>query len=42
MMRKVKITVLKTTFYDELVKEYGDEGLSSFPILKAGQEFYAD
>ena len=42
MMRKVKITVLKTTFYEELVQEYGAEGLSACPMLKAGQVFYAD
>ena len=32
MMRKVKITVLKTTFDEELVQEYGAEGLSACPI----------
>ena len=42
MMRKVKITVLKTTFDEELVQEYGAEGLSACPMLKAGQVFYAD
>lgn len=42
MMRKVKITVLKTTLDKELAREYGTEGLSACPMLKAGQVFYAD
>ena len=41
-MKKVKITVLKTTLDEELVKEYGAEGLKACPMLKAGQVFYAD
>ncbi len=41
-MRKVKITVLKKTFDEELAKEYGAEGLTSCPLLKTGQVFYAD
>lgn len=41
-MRKVKITVLKTTFQDDLAKEYGVEGLSTCPFHNAGQTFYAD
>ena len=41
-MKKVKITVLKTTLDEELAKEYGAEGLSTCPFHKAGQEFYAD
>ena len=28
--------------YEELVKEYGAEGLKACPMLKAGQVFYAD
>ena len=35
-MKKVKITVLKTTLDEELVKEYGAEGLKACPMLKAG------
>ena len=35
-MKRVKITVLKTTLDRELAAEYGVEG------LKAGQVFYAD
>ncbi len=42
MMKKVKITVLKTGFDDELAKEYGIEGLKTCPIHSAGQVFYAD
>ena len=30
-MKKVKITVLKTTLDEELVKEYGAEGLKACP-----------
>lgn len=41
-MKKVKITVLKTTFDEELAKEYGAEGLDKCPMMKKGQVFYAD
>lgn len=41
-MKKVKITVLKTTLDEELAKEYGVEGLNACPMLKEGQVFYAD
>ncbi|AII15343.1 hypothetical protein CIG2463D_1717 [Campylobacter iguaniorum] len=41
-MKKVKITVLKTTFDEELAKEYGAIGLGACPMLKVGQEFLAD
>lgn len=41
-MKKVKITVLKTTFDKELVAEYGAEGLTACPMLWEGQTFYAD
>ena len=41
-MRKVKITVLKTTFQEDLVKEYGVDGLSTCPLMEEGQIFYAD
>lgn len=41
-MRKVKITVLKTTFDKELAAEYGAQGLTACPILRVGQVFYAD
>ena len=41
-MKKVKITVLKTTFDKELAEEYGAIGLKPCPMLKAGRIFYAD
>ena len=41
-MKRVRITVLKTTFDEPLAKEYGVEGLGPCPMLKAGQVFYAD
>ncbi len=41
-MNRVKITVLKTTFDEELALEYGVEGFDKCPMLKAGQVFYAD
>ena len=41
-MNKVKITVLKTTFDEELAAEYGAAGLKACPMLREGQVFYAD
>ncbi|MBU5626112.1 TIGR04076 family protein [Oscillibacter sp. MSJ-2] len=41
-MKKVRITVLKTTFDEELSREYGASGLTACPMLKEGQTFYAD
>ena len=41
-MKKVKITVLKTTLDEELAKEYGADGLKACPMMKEGQVFYAD
>ena len=38
-MKKVRITVLKTTFDEELAREYGAEGLSACPMLREGQVF---
>ena len=40
-MKKVKITVLKTTLDKELAAEYGAEGLGPCPMLREGQVFYA-
>ena len=40
-MKKVKITVLKTTLDKELAKEYGADGLTACPMLKEGEVFYA-
>lgn len=42
LVKKVKITVLKTTLDRELAKEYGAEGLTACPMLMKGQVFYAD
>lgn len=36
-MKKVKITVLKTTLDEELAAEYGAEGLGPCPMLREGQ-----
>ena len=41
-MKKVKITVLKTTLDRELADIYGVKGLSRCPMLQEGQIFYAD
>lgn len=41
-MKKVKITVLKTTLDKELAAEYGAEGLTACPMMREGQVFYAD
>ena len=41
-MKKVKITVLKTTLDEQLAREYGAKGLTACPMLKEGQVFYAD
>lgn len=37
VMKKVKITVLKTTLDKELAAEYGIEGLKACPMLTAGR-----
>lgn len=41
-MNKVKITVLRTMLNEDLAAEYGVEQLSTCPMLRVGQEFYAD
>lgn len=41
-MKRVRITVLKTTFDTELAEEYGVEGLGPCPMMSVGQVFYAD
>ena len=41
-MKKVKITVLKTTLDKELAAEYGVPGLKACPMLREGQTFLAD
>lgn len=41
-MKKVKITVLRKTFQQDLAKEYGVENLTPCKLFKEGQVFYAD
>jgi len=41
-MKKVKITVLKTTLDTELAAEYGVEGLKACPMHQTGQVFTSD
>ena len=41
-MKKVRITILKTTFQQELADEYGIDGLTVCPLMEEGQVFYAD
>ena len=41
-MKKCKIEVLKTTFDEELVKEYGCEGLGKCPMHRVGEVFFGD
>ena len=41
-MKKVRITILKTTFQQELAEEYGMDGLTVCPLMEEGQVFYAD
>ena len=41
-MKRVRITVLKTTLDEELAHEYGAHGLTACPMHKTGQVFYAD
>ena len=41
-MKKVKITILKTTLDAELAKEYGVKDLTACPMMEKGQVFYAD
>ncbi len=41
-MKKVKITILKTTLQEDLAKEYGVENISTCPLMNEGEEYYAD
>ncbi len=41
-MKRVKITVLKTTLDRELAEEYGAEGLTACPMLREGLFYYGD
>ncbi len=40
-MKKVKITVLRCTFNEDMAKEYAEPGLKPCSVLKEGQVFYA-
>ena len=40
-MKKVKITVLRATFNEDLALEYGMSGLKPCSVMKQGQVFYA-
>ena len=42
MMKRCKLTVLKTTLQEELAKEYGVPGLGPCPLMQEGQVFYTD
>ena len=41
-MKKVKITVIRKMFNEDLVREYGANNLTVCPMLREGQVFYAD
>lgn len=41
-MKKVKITILKTTLQEDLAREYGVEGLSTCPLMSESEVYYAD
>ena len=40
-MKKVKITVLRSTFNEDLARDYGMPGLKPCSLMKEGQVFYA-
>ena len=42
MMKKCKLTILKTMLNEDLAKEYGIPGLPTCPLMKEGDVFYAD
>lgn len=41
-MKRCRLTVLKTTFQEDLAREYGIPGLGRCPLMKEGDVFYAD
>lgn len=41
MMKKCKLTILKTMLVEDLAKEYGVPGFSACPLMKEGDVFYA-
>ena len=40
-MKKIKITVLRTTFNEDFARDYGMPGIKPCPVMKEGQVFYA-
>lgn len=42
MMKKSRLTILKTTLNEELASEYGIKGLSTCPLMKEDQVFISD
>ena len=41
-MKKIKITVIATTFNEEIAKKYADEGLTACTYNTVGQVFYSN
>ena len=41
-MNKCRITVVKTSFFDDLASKYGEKGVSPCPIHTVGDTFIAD
>ncbi len=41
-MKKVKITILKTTLQEDLASKYGVDGLTTCPMMNEGEVYYAD
>lgn len=41
-MKKVKITILKTTLQEDLASEYGVDGLTTCSMMNEGEVYYAD
>lgn len=41
-MKKVKITVLDTTYQTNIAKEYAENGLTPCSVMKKGQVFYTE
>lgn len=39
-MKKCKIEVIKTTFHEDLAKQYGSENIGKCPMHKVGDVFY--
>ena len=41
-MKKVKITILKTTLQKDLADEYGVDNFTTCPLMNEGKVYYAD